>query len=151
MKNWHLRHKIFYSIFKDKDFGDDLSKYSIVTEKNPDLIIKRALQYPVLQTDELYYPGKSYAAAVVYAKLLEKEFGENFYQSLDDPQLLYLNDPYFKRYSESKDIYDVIIEHFPFELLSPDSPKIPNLIKTIDYFYKEFLLHPETNMYAPPN
>lgn len=149
MKNWQIRHKIFHQIFKNMDLGDDLSKETIIIENDRESIIKRAIAYPVLQTKELYYPGKSYAVAITFAKLLEKEFGEDFFESLNHPDLLYENDPYFKPYSEDKDIYDAILINFPFEVFGNSDLRSENFSRTMDYFYKEFLLHEETKLYAP--
>lgn len=150
MKEWKIRHEIFHRIFKNIDLGDDLSGYNIIFENEPHLIIKRALEYPFSQDSKnLYYPGKSYAVALIFAKLLEKEFNENFYEVLDDEFLLYKNDPYFKPYSKDKFIYDSIIKLFPFDLIFDKNINSDNLKKTIEYFYKEFLLHEETEVYAP--
>lgn len=150
MKDWHIRHRIFHQIFKNMDLGDDLSKETIIEEFDKNSIIKRALEYPDVQTKELYYPGKSYAVGLIYAKLLEKEFGENFKECLNDSKLLYENDPYFIPYSEDKDTYDSIIEYFPFHYLDNLDLATSNFKKTVEYFYKEFLIHPETCDYAPP-
>ena len=150
MKDWHIRHKIFHQIFKDMDLGDDLSKETIIKEYEKDKIIQRALEYPVIQTKELYYPGKSYAVAIIFAKLLEHHFSEDFFECLNDPKLLYENDPYFIPYHEDKNTYDQIINNFPFELiLSSKKQCSENLEKTLTYFLKEFLLHEETKMFAP--
>ena len=46
------------------------------------------------------YPAKSYAVAICYANWLSQDFKEPFFDLLDDKDLLYGNDPYFKRYSE---------------------------------------------------
>ena len=149
MKNWHVRHKIFHMVFKDIDMGDDLSKETIIEEYDKEAIIKRALQYPVTQTKELYYPGKSYAVAVIFAHLLKEHFNEEFYESLSDPQLLYGNDPYFVPYAEDKNTYDAIIGEFPWDVFLSENGS-ENFYKTCEYFMKEFLLHEETRAYAPP-
>ena len=149
MKEWHMRHKIFHQVFKDTDMGDDLSKETIIEEFDKDSIIKRALEYPTVQTKELFYPGKSYAVAITFAKLLSKNFDVKFYEALDDSLLLYGNDPYFVRYSEDKETYDKILENFPTTLFKTLDKCSDNYKKTIDYFYKEFLLHEDTRMYAP--
>jgi hypothetical protein len=149
MKDWHVRHKIFHQIFKDKDMGDDLSNYKIIEEWEKESIVKRAVQYPTIQQEELYYPGKSYSVAITFAKLLEKNFGEDFYESLDDELLLFGNDPYHKRYSEEKEVYDEILKDFPFEALENDNLSSEDYKKTMHYFYLEFLLDDETKMFAP--
>lgn len=150
MKDWKLRHKIFHLVYQGQDLGDDLSKETIIIENEDEQIIKRALQYPIKQTRELYYPGKSYAVAVIFAKLLEINFNEDFYEALDDEDLLYKNDPYFQPYHKKKDIYDKIIEKFPFALLENEKwTGSENARKTIEYFHKEFLIHEDTKHFLP--
>jgi hypothetical protein len=150
MKDWHIRHKIFHQVFQGTDMGDDLSKEVIIEEYQKEKIIQRALEYPSIQTKELYYPGKSYAVAIIFAKLLEIHFSENFYTALNDSLLLYGNDPYFKPYSEDKKTYDRIIELFPFNIIIDDSIECSdNFLKTHTYFLKEFLIHDDTKMFLP--
>lgn len=150
MKDWHIRHKIFHQVFQDMDLGDDLSKEKIILEEDDESIVRRALEYPVNQTRELYYPGKSYCVAIIYAKLLEKNFGEDFYTCLDDDLLLYENDPYFCKYSSKKEVYDQIIKDFNWDLIDSPEKATDNFQRTTQYFYKEFLLHETTKHFAPP-
>ncbi len=149
MKEWKVRSKIYHSIFRVYD--DGLEKETIIEEFDKESIIERALAYPVTQTSELYYPAKSYAVGIVFAHLLEKEFGENFYESLSDLDLLYENDPYFVPYSEDKETYDAIIERFPFELLKSPELGCLNFTLTKSYFYKEMLLHEDTKQFFSSN
>ena len=150
MKEWHIRHQIFHQFFNNSDIGDDLNSEIIIEEYEDNIIIQRALEYPHKQTKELYYPGKSYAIAVTFAKLLEHHFGEDFYTSLNDELLLYGNDPYYKTYSESKHIYDQIIKDFPFEILFSEYQECSaNYKKTQEYFLKEFLIHDDTKHLLP--
>lgn len=82
---------------------------------------------------ELIQPAKSYFVAIVYAKCLEKYFGEEFYTALNYKDLL-PDDKWFKPYSESKEIYDSILNEIGdvFSYISID--------KTLSYFKKEFLI-----------
>jgi len=90
--------------------------------------------------DVLVYPEKSYAVAMVYAKLLEKYFGENFYEVLDDQDLL-LGDKYFVRYSKNKEWYDKLIATMDeWKLWDFENSKLPQVQATITYFKKEFQL-----------
>lgn len=146
--SWKVRSKLYHKLFTEH--SDDLRKETIVEEYDKDSIVKRAVEYPVVQTATLYYPGKSYAVAIIFAYLLEKEFGEDFYKVLDDPDLLHGNDPYHVRYSEDKVTYDKIIEKFPFYVFDKQSKGSINFWKTYDYFYIEMLLDETTKMFAPP-
>lgn len=69
----------------------------------------------------------------MYAKCLEKFFNEDFYKSLDDPELL-VDDKYFKPYSKDLETYNVILDTIG-DVLSYKSVE-----KTVQYFKKEFLV-----------
>jgi hypothetical protein len=149
MEEWQIRQKIYHMVFKDTDMGDDLSKETIIEEFDPQTIIQRALEYPVKQTKELYYPGKSYAVACIFATLLAEHFGKDVYHYLRNPGLLYENDPYFKCYDNSQEIYDGILKEIDLLCLIDSEQVSENCLRTIDYFYKEFLLHETTKHLAP--
>ena len=82
---------------------------------------------------ELIYPAKSYFVAIVYAKCLEKFFGGNFFEYLNDPELL-PDDTYFKVYSQDKSTYDNIINRIG------NIWQYSSICKTVNYFKKEFLI-----------
>lgn len=149
MKEWKLRQKIFYKIFEGQDLGDNFSEMETTEDWESKVIVEQALEYPVKQLNIFSYPAKSYTVAITFAKLLEQKFGENFYDALADESLLYDNDPYFKSYDKDKETYDRIIERFPWELLENPNLASDNYQRTVDYFYREFLLHEETKLYAP--
>lgn len=86
---------------------------------------------------ELIYPAKSYFVAIIYAKCLEKYFAQDFYKSLDDPELL-VDDKYFKPYSEALETYNNILNVIGTNILEYHSTE-----KTINYFKKEFLVDGE--------
>ncbi len=82
----------------------------------------------------LIYPAKSYFVAIVYAKMLEKHFGIDFLEALDEDDLL-PDDKWFKPYHESKEIYDTILDRLPGNILD-----MPSTEKTKAYFREEFLI-----------
>lgn len=86
-----------------------------------------------LTESELIYPAKSYFVAIVYAKCLEKYFGGNFFEYLNDSELL-PDDTYFKIYFQDKSTYDNIINRIG------DIWQYPSICKTVNYFKKEFLI-----------
>lgn len=86
-----------------------------------------------LTESELIYPAKSYFVAIVYAKCLEKYFGGNFFEYLNDPELL-PDDTYFETYSQNKSTYDNIINRIG------NIWQYPSICKTVNYFKKEFLI-----------
>ena len=145
--NWKVRSKLYHKLFTEH--SDDLRKEVIIENYDKDAIVKYALEYPVKQTKELYYPAKSYAVAIIFAYLLRREFGENLIKVLDDPDLLAGNDPYFKVYSEDPETYGRILKDFPYEYLEGKAGASENFEKTCEYFYKEMLIHESTKIFAP--
>ena len=147
---WKYRRAYAYSIYGD-DWGDDFKDM----EKDLDIIIKgereqtpheiavEAIRY-LYDHEEgvLRYPAKSYAIAVVWAKMIHQYFGENFWSLLKDPDLL-PDDPHFETaHGPQETVYRIILEYigtqdvnFPFH-----NDSLPYLKQTIDYFYKEFML-----------
>lgn len=82
----------------------------------------------------LRYPAKSYFVAIVYAKCLERYFGESFYESLNDAELL-PDDMYFKPYENDNETYDKILTNIG------DIWQYDSILKTVHYFKKEFLIN----------
>lgn len=85
---------------------------------------------------KLIYPAKSYFVAIVYAKCLEKYFKQDFYQSLNDIELL-PDDEYFIPYNKSKEIYDKVLREIG------DIWQYKSIEKTVNYFKQEFLIRGE--------
>lgn len=149
MKDWQIRNQTFKMLFSEADLGDRLENEIVVEDYSADQIIEKALAYPKSTAIELYYPAKSYAVAIIFALLLKKEFGEDIYTALSDPFLLNGDDPYFKTYPESKEIYDAILKHFPMDCVLNAKQYSENFQKTCNYFYMQFLLNDEMKIYAP--
>ena len=97
---------------------------------------KNAILY--FKTTELgwVYPAKSYVVGICYAKWLKQYFAENFYESLNDPDLLFGNDPYFVVYEKDKNTYDAILNNIGFDF-DETMGIIPDIKK---YFIEEFLI-----------
>jgi hypothetical protein len=76
-------------------------------------IVEYAIKHWNERVDKFIYPAKSYCVAVCYAKWIERDYGDNFWDLLNDPALLYSNDPYFEIYNDKKQIYNPIISAFP--------------------------------------
>jgi hypothetical protein len=96
--------------------------------------VTAALNYVREKTDVGTYPGKSYIVAIIYATMINRVYGDDFFKLLDDPDLLYGQDDFFVPYSKDKETYDSILEQLK---------SIPNWIeggwapKTVEYFYLE--------------
>ena len=123
------RRKLSYLINAFDDIGLD---YIYIKQSKEDLI-KLIIKF--FNTESLLiYPAKSYFVAIVYAKCIEKYFHINFYDALNDEELL-PDDKYFKTYNESKDIYDKVLESIG------DIYQYDSIDKTVKYFKQEYLIN----------
>jgi hypothetical protein len=129
MKEWKIRQEIFHRLNIDHD--DDLSLHNVEVQ---DEIVENAIKY--FTTTELgwVYPAKSYVVAICYARWLNQHFSEDFYESLNDPELLHGNDPYYVPYDQDKDTYNKILNTVGFNF-NEDIGIIPDVKM---YFLKEF-------------
>ena len=122
------RRKLSYLINVFDDIGLD---YIYIKQSKEDLV-KLIIKF--FNTESLLiYPAKSYFVAIVYAKCIEKYFHINFYDALNDNELL-PDDKYFKTYNESKDIYDKVLESIG------DIYQYDSIDKTVKYFKQEYLI-----------
>ena len=129
MKEWKIRQEIFHRLNTDHD--DDLSLHTVEIK---DDILENAIKY--FTTNELgwVYPAKSYVVAICYARWLNQHFNEDFYESLNDPDLLHGNDPYYVPYEQDKDTYNKILNTVGFNF-NEDIGIVPDIKM---YFLKEF-------------
>ena len=111
---------------------DDIDLDYIYIKQSKEDLVKLIIKF--FNTESLLiYPAKSYFVAIVYAKCLEKYFHINFYDALNDNELL-PDDKYFKTYNESKDIYDKVLESIG------DIYQYDSIDKTVKYFKQEYLI-----------
>jgi len=131
MKTWKIQQEIYHKLNQLHD--DDLSLHDVKLDSE---IIKNAILY--FKTTDLgwVYPAKSYVVGICYAKWLNQYFTEDFYESLNDPDLLFGNDPYFVPYEKDKDTYDIILNIVSFDF-DETLGIIPDIKK---YFIEEFLI-----------
>jgi len=125
MKNWKASQAAFHTA--NKSFKDDLTDEDITYSED---IVDDVLRHFVEYVDEWIYPAKSYVVGICYAKFLERDFGEDFYEVLDDPDLLFGNDPYFVPYSEDEQVYEEILRELDF---NEDLGMVPD----IHEYYRE--------------
>lgn len=104
LKEWKVRQEVYRRL--NKPTTDDLNKVDI--EWRPDTIVEDALRHWNEYIEEWIYPAKSYFVGICYARWIADDFQEDFYEVLDDPDLL-PDDPYFVPYSEATEIYDAIL------------------------------------------
>ena len=111
MKEWKIRQEIYHRLHKQ--YTDDLN---VVEIHFTDSIVEDALKHFHEHVDKWIYPAKSYFVAICYASWIAEDFGEDFYQLLDDDTLLAGNDPYFVPYSKDKNTYDEILREIQLPL-----------------------------------
>lgn len=104
MKEWKIKQEIFHKL--NRIHEDDLQNFSIQINDN---IVDNAVKYFKERDLGWIYPAKSYVVGICYAKWISEDFGEDFYTVLDDPELLWSNDPYFVPYNKDKETYDSIL------------------------------------------
>lgn len=109
MKEWKVRQQYFDLMNgENHKYGDDLNEVDIIEVDRED-IVQYAIQHFKEYVDEWIYPSKSYVVAIAYAHWIAEDFNEDFYETLNDEELL-LHDPYFVPYENDKYVYDEILE-----------------------------------------
>lgn len=130
MKDWKIKQELYHRL--NVVHEDDLSKVNIQKTNN---VVDDAIRYFNERDIGWIYPSKSYVVAICYAWWLSHDFQEDFADLLNDKDLLYGNDPYFKTYSEDTDTYNAIIDKvLP---LNETKGMIPDIKK---WYTAEFML-----------
>jgi hypothetical protein len=134
MKDWKIRQEMYHRL--NNDFKDNLDDKDVQVREGT--IIEDCVDYIQKPKDLTgwMYPAKSYVVALCYATWLSEDFDEDFLGLLNDPDLLYGNDPYFVTYDDSKDMYDTIIERLGLPL--PMTGVVPDIK---NYYLDEFMLN----------
>jgi len=110
---WKIRQEIYHRL--NTQHSDDLNKVDIVIS---DIVAEDALRHFFEYVDEWIYPAKSYTVAFCYAYWISQDYDEDFWSLLNDPMLLAGNDPYYKTYNESPEVYDYLFDNidWPIEM-----------------------------------
>ena len=111
MKEWKLKQEVYHRL--NPTHSDMLMDKEISLIWDEQETVRFAIKHWHERVDKFIYPAKSYCVAVCYAKWIERDYGDNFWDLLNDPNLLYSNDPYFEVYKDKKHIYNPIISAFP--------------------------------------
>lgn len=132
--DWKYRRKLSYLI---NDFNDTGLDYTVKKYSSDEELVNEIVDF-FISGSRLIYPAKSYFVAIVYAKLLECYFNENFYDCLDDEGLL-PDDSFFVPYNRNRNVYNAVLSKIgdPLEYKAAE--------KTKEYFYQEFLLYGTDN------
>jgi hypothetical protein len=132
MKDWKIRQEVYHKL--NRSHTDDLNSVDII---NTTETVKDAVRYFHETNIGWIYPSKSYMVAICYARWLGENFGGDPYEYLNDPDLLYGNDPYFIPYRESKKEYDQILIDINGWQFSETSGMVPDVKQ---YFLEEFMI-----------
>jgi len=106
MKEWKANQKLYHLM--TQVHTDAVENFETIIDRED--VVGPALEYLLDPREESVYPGKSYAVALIYSRLLWEHFNEPFYEVLNDPMLLYGTDEYFVPYTQDKESYDIILE-----------------------------------------
>ena len=126
-QEWKIKQEIYHRLNNHHD--DDLSLHTVEINEN---VVESAVRYFLENTQGWVYPAKSYVVAICYARCLSEEYNENFYDLLNDPSLLYGNDPYFKIYSQDPESYHKIIN-----AVGLDFDENKGIIADVKKYYRE--------------
>lgn len=132
MNDWKIRQEIYHRL--NTEFDDDLKTKDVQIS---DDVVGNAIRYFEDRNIGWIYPAKSYMVGICYARWLSEYFGGDPMEYLNEEELLFGNDPYFKTYSSNKDVYDQIlnaINHWKFD---ETTGLVPDVKK---YFIEEFML-----------
>ena len=130
MQEWKVRQKAFHHMVTEH--ADDLNKVDIIIDEE---IINNAIMHFYEKVDIWLYPAKSYAVAICYAKWISEDFNEDFFAALDDVDLLFNNDPYFKRYTTDPDVYHAILD-----IVLEDWDESRGMVPDIRKYYEEEMM-----------
>lgn len=140
MKDYKVYQKAYNRLHQHRDL---VEKFEYTINESPEEIIQYVLRYFTMETLQLSYPGKSFAVAIIYAKLIEQHFGTPFIQSLSDPDLLAGNDLYFVPYGNAQSLYDSILEKIPDLQINTNFYQVR---RTVECFQLEFGLVKESTL-----
>lgn len=130
MKDWKVNQELFHRL--NKEHRDDLNEVDVVISEN---VKEEALRHFIEHVDEWIYPAKSFVVAYCYAAWLTEDFAEDFWLLLNDPDLLYGNDPHFVTVSEDHEgVYDFLMENVGLPI--PSTGMVPDIR---EYYEEECL------------
>lgn len=112
---------------------------TVITDFDRNNMMDYASQYFSKECTLLSYPAKSYCVAVIYAHLLNFYFNEDFFEVLNDPELLCLNDDYFVPYLQEQEFYDLLLGKIG--MLDPSfklNLHLSQIHSTFHHFLEEF-------------
>lgn len=132
MNDWKIRQELYHRL--NKEHSDDLNTKDVEMSSN---VVEDAVRYFVERDIGWLYPSKSYMVGICYARWLSELFGGMPEDYLEDPMLLYGNDPYFVQYSTDPDTYHRILSAVGGWKFDETQGMVPDVK---EYFVEEFML-----------
>lgn len=131
-KEWKIRQNVYHRLHTEH--SDDLNTKDIEITSN---VVENAVRYFKERDIGWIYPSKSYMVGICYAKWLTRYFGGRPLEYLNDPDLLYGNDPYFVSYSTDPKTYIQILESVGGWDFDETQGMVPDVYQ---YFLEEFMI-----------
>ena len=121
---------------------DDSDKEIVIKNNTSAELIQDILDYFINDTNQLIYPSKSYAVAIIYSHLIFKYFGVDIYKSLKDKDLFLGTDKFFAPYnSQTRHIYNRTLKSLKQrDLLDFEASTVSQVKSSVGFFAKEFFL-----------
>ncbi len=132
MNDWKIRQEIYHRLHREH--SDDLNTKDVEVSNN---IVGNAVRYFTETNVGWIYPAKSYMVGICYARWLARHFGGNPIDYLEDPELLFGNDPYFVQYSTDPITYHKILKFIGDWEFDESKGMVPDVYQ---YFVEEFML-----------
>lgn len=131
MEEWKIRQEVYHRLNQEHD--DDLNTKDIEITAD---VVKHALRYFAEQDIGWIYPSKSYMVGICYARWLSEHFGGKPLEYLDDADLLFGNDPYFKTYEQDPETYSAILNSIGWDF----DESAGMVLDVKQYFNDEFMI-----------
>jgi len=132
MKDWKIKQEIYHRL--KTEHSDDLNTKDIQLTDNT---VADAVRYFFERDIGWIYPSKSYMVGLCYARWLSEAYGGRPLEYLDDPDLLYGNDPYFRPYSLDPHTYIKILDKIGGWSFDQSLGMVSDVRK---YFLEEFMI-----------
>ena len=130
--DWKIRQAIYHKLNPVHD--DDLNTKDVEVTIDT---LKYAILYFKQRDIGWIYPSKSYMVGICYARWLAEYFGGRPVEYLEDPELLYNNDPYFVQYSTDPRTYHMILTEIGGWEFDESLGMVPDVKQ---YFIDEFMI-----------
>jgi hypothetical protein len=103
-EEWKIHQEIYHRL--NPAHTDDLSNFDVEIS---DDIVNNAIKYFKTTNIGWIWPAKSYMVGICYARWLSEVFGGSPIDYLEDPDLLYGNDPNYVTYSTDPKTYHQVL------------------------------------------